>query len=449
MSFNQFEVNGSFLRQVSGLFMGSSISPPVAMAYMEYFEEHKYEKYMPSRLKASVWERFVDDCFVVYEGSDAQFDVFLNKLNRLDDHIKFTCEMSKPGSEYDLGDDVTEAIPFLDLLVTRHLDRHTGMLSNKLAIYRKPCHSSSYIHYLSAQPVFTKRSVIRSIFLRAYRYCDPLFLDKEIDRIYADFSRLGYHRRFIDKARTSAKDGHTHEVRIKNGDALPREPRQRQDYTLVVPFHRRTTGLRRLGHERGIDVVYSCKDSLGSRVAHGSHSHTDSGVYMIPCKQQSCEKVYVGQSQNIPVRMEDHTAAIGGRRSLQRTAVARHRHNDFTLDPDKVVVPYRSSSKSRRLMIETSLITLCNTVHGTKASSNVTDMDTIGPILLGASNIDWKAVSSVQHNLNPSLVPKKHRHLFRTRPPSPTPRGNDLNNSASSPSLILQPRYTLRSQSRC
>ena len=33
LSFNQFEVNGTFLRQVSGLFMGRSISPPVAMAY--------------------------------------------------------------------------------------------------------------------------------------------------------------------------------------------------------------------------------------------------------------------------------------------------------------------------------------------------------------------------------------------------------------------------------
>ena len=38
LSFNQFEVNGKFFRQVSGLFMGSSISPPVAMAYMEYLE---------------------------------------------------------------------------------------------------------------------------------------------------------------------------------------------------------------------------------------------------------------------------------------------------------------------------------------------------------------------------------------------------------------------------
>ena len=105
--------------------------------------------------------------------------------------------------------------------MTRHLDRPTSTLSNRLAIYRKPCHSSSYIHYLSAQPVSVKRSVIRSIFLRAYRYCDPLFLNNEIDRIYADFSRLGYNRRFIDKARRSAKEGHEHEVRFKNGEAHP------------------------------------------------------------------------------------------------------------------------------------------------------------------------------------------------------------------------------------
>ena len=148
---------------------------------MEYFEEYKHEKYMPSKLKASVRERFVDDCFVVYGGSDEQFDIFLNKLNRLDDCIKFTCEMSKPGTEYGLNEDVVEAIPFLDLLVVKYLDRQTDTLSNKLAIYRKPCHSSSYIHFLSAQPVSTKRSVIRSIFLRAYRYCDALFLYKEIE----------------------------------------------------------------------------------------------------------------------------------------------------------------------------------------------------------------------------------------------------------------------------
>ena len=100
LSFNQFQVNDVFLRQVSGLFMGSSISPPIAMAYMEDFEKNKYEKSIPNRLKASVWKRFVDDCFLVYRGSEEDFETFLDLLNNLDSSIKFTCERSTPGTDF-------------------------------------------------------------------------------------------------------------------------------------------------------------------------------------------------------------------------------------------------------------------------------------------------------------------------------------------------------------
>ena len=98
-------------------------------------------------------------------------------------------------------------------------------------------------------------------------------------------------------------------------------------------------------------------------------------------------------------------------------------------------------------MIETSLITLCNTNDGTKASTNMTDMDTIGPILLGASNFDWRAVSKIQRNFNPLLVPKKHRHLFRPHHTPPPTDGSNLNNLLGSPSSPPHPRYNLRSQS--
>ena len=126
--------------------MGSSISPPIAMAYMEDFEKNKYERRIPDRLKASFWKRFVD-CFLIYSGSEEDFDLFLSLLNDLDRCIKFTCERSKPGTEYGLDPNAIEAIPFLDLLVVRYLDGQTNTLFNKLAIYRKPCQSSSYIHF--------------------------------------------------------------------------------------------------------------------------------------------------------------------------------------------------------------------------------------------------------------------------------------------------------------
>ena len=181
-------------------------------------------------------------CCLNYEHSDEDFNLFFEQLNQLDPYIKFTCEKAGPGRDHGLGPEAIEALPFLDLLVVRHLNNQTGALSYELAIYRKPCHSSAQ----STQPLSTKRAVIRSMFLRALRYCSNLFMDKEISKIYSDFTSLGYNKRFIDKAYRSAKQGRTNEIKIKNGE-MEHSPRPRQDFTLIVPFHEKTRGLRRLG----------------------------------------------------------------------------------------------------------------------------------------------------------------------------------------------------------
>ena len=131
--------------------------------------------------------RFVDDCFIVYEHSEEKFQEFMRKLNALDPYINFTCEMSKPGKYVGLSEDVLGALPFLDLMVMRYLDRDTGVTTNKLSIYRKACHSGSYVHILSNVPHSVKLSTVRNMFLRAYRYCDSLFLAAEERKIYEDF----------------------------------------------------------------------------------------------------------------------------------------------------------------------------------------------------------------------------------------------------------------------
>ena len=53
LKYNQFSVNGEFFRQIHGLFMGSSISPPLAMMYLEYFESHLYELNVPNDIIAT------------------------------------------------------------------------------------------------------------------------------------------------------------------------------------------------------------------------------------------------------------------------------------------------------------------------------------------------------------------------------------------------------------
>ena len=221
----------------------SSISPSLAMMYMEYWEKYLYEQLIPDDIKAAVRARYVDDCFIVYEHEESKFNDFMDKLNSLDPYIIFTCEMAKPGTEVNLPEEVVEALPFLDFMVMRYRDQNTGIISNKLAIYRKACHSGTYVHSQSNVATSIKLSTIRNMFLRAYRYCDKLFLAAEERKIYDDFMKLGYSRKFIEKAKRSAKVGRDREVRIREGLEEPKPPRERLRHRLYLPYHRRSNGL--------------------------------------------------------------------------------------------------------------------------------------------------------------------------------------------------------------
>ena len=53
LKYNQFHVEGKFYRQIQELFMGSSISPPLAIMCLEYFETYLYELKMPEDIKIS------------------------------------------------------------------------------------------------------------------------------------------------------------------------------------------------------------------------------------------------------------------------------------------------------------------------------------------------------------------------------------------------------------
>ena len=363
---------------------------------------------MPNNLKATTWERYVDDIFVVYDHSDREFEQFFKLLNGYDPDIKFTCERSRPGVECGYGPEAVEALPFLDCMVIRYLDRSSNTLSNRLSIYRKPSHSGSYIHSLSVQPVSTKKSVIRSLFLRAYRYCDALFLDAELGKIYSDFGRLGYSRRFIDKARISAKKGRCHEIKVRAGTVAPKLPRPRQPFHLVSPYHNHTKRLQQEYVERGIEVTYTSRDSLGSRVTWRKHSPMQSVVYIYTCNDPPCDKVYVGETDYYPRRFDEHSRAIGGQPSLASYATVRHNtpNSGHKMDADNPLIIYRSSSRLYRQTIETSCIENFNMVSHTKANSCVKDMDLIGPIILGASSIDWRLIAVAQPNLRLSAVPK-------------------------------------------
>ena len=132
------------------------------------------------------------------------------------------------------------------------------------------------------------------------------------------------------------------------------------------------------------------------------------GVYVLTCDKDTCQDIYVGQSKNISDRFTQHanakTCSTYGKSYVSATHSKMRGHD---IDPAKGKKPYLSTSLSHRLIIETCLISLCRTVNGNKATSNVRDMDIIAPIVLRASLVDWKALSEAQPSRNIDIVPRK------------------------------------------
>ena len=128
-------------------------------------------------------------------------------------------------------------------------------------------------------------------------------------------------------------------------------------------------------------------------------------------------------------------------------ATARHIHQGLRLDIDSAVVPYRSTSVLRRRIIEACLISLCSTIEDTKASSSTRDMDIIGPIILGASPIDWKLMVASHPTHPPQVVPKACKRFFPiVSPDNQADTIHPPDTSTTSPSdTMTTPRYNTRS----
>ena len=98
-------------------------------------------------------------------------------------------------------------------------------------------------------------------------------------------------------------------------------------------------------------------------------------------------------------------------------ASAKHSNKEgHNLDYDRHLVVYRSNSEDHRLIVETSLISLCRVVEDNKASAAKKDMDTLGPMVLKGAPINWRKLSKVKSTcLNPQVVPRKYRSFFSHR----------------------------------
>ena len=181
LSKNNFDFNNKHYLQVGGTAMGTRVAPSFANLFMAEFEEKHVYTY-PT--KPSLWLRYIDDIFLIWEHGQEALDTFLEYLNSCHETIKFTAEHSHT------------CVNFLDTTV--YIDT-SGSLTTDL--YCKPTDAHNYLAYDSAHPVHIKKGLPYSQLLRVRRICTNIAdFDKNAIMIANHFRRRGYPDSLIEKA---------------------------------------------------------------------------------------------------------------------------------------------------------------------------------------------------------------------------------------------------------
>ena len=128
LSNNYFEADGSLYHQKWGLAMGTPMAVSAATIYMAKLEEPTL-----ATPGLSFYRRFVDDIFLVWEGTYIDLQIFLMKLNSLAPTINLIWNIS------------TKEVVFLDMTIVKEMP----VTSNNLLTrpFQKPLNRYLYIPF--------------------------------------------------------------------------------------------------------------------------------------------------------------------------------------------------------------------------------------------------------------------------------------------------------------
>lgn len=155
---NDFLFDGSYYVQRMGVSMGRKYAPAFADISMAAFEA-AFVYTQP--IQPLLYKRYLDDIFLIWTHSLADFQKFFQSINSAQTHINLKADIQ------------TSSIEFLDVQVfkgPRFL--RSGILDTK--VYFKPTNSLALLHYTSYHPKATFRGIVKSQFIRYTRICNNI-----------------------------------------------------------------------------------------------------------------------------------------------------------------------------------------------------------------------------------------------------------------------------------
>ena len=182
LTLNNFIFNGLHYLQKIGCAMGTICAPTYANIFMGEFEK----KFIYPCIKSfcNFYCRFIDDIFLLWNGTEEELLSFISKLNKCHPTIKFDFKYSK------------EQIDFLDTTVYKN--RQKNKLYTK--IYHKPTDQRNFLHHQSAHPKSLIKSIPYAQAIRVKKICsEQSELNKNLDKLKTDFVKRGYNENFVEE----------------------------------------------------------------------------------------------------------------------------------------------------------------------------------------------------------------------------------------------------------
>ena len=292
---NYFTFDNDFFIQNDGLAMGSPLSGLLADIYLNYFENANIIDNRLYKDKIIFYCRYVDDTFMVFNGTRRQIENLNSHLNSIHQKIKFTSEI-----------EAENQLNFLDLTVTKN----AGQLQFK--IFRKATTTDITIHADSYHPVSQKMAAYNSFVHRLLTI--PLSkndYNEEVDTIKYIAAANGYKSSLIDKLINKHRKKKV--KKLASDDLLLVKKYISADYTNILP-----NIIKNEFKIHQVHVTFHTKNSIQKFLSQKSTvpNKERTGVYKMTCS--SCDMFYLGQTgRPFEECYKEHQG--GSRRDLQKT----------------------------------------------------------------------------------------------------------------------------------
>ena len=325
-----FIFDGKYYQQSDGVSMGSSLGPSMANAFLVYYENQWLDS-CPNNIKPSVFKRYVDDIFVLFQNNThlKEFETYLSSKHP---NIRFTSKSEKDGM-----------LDFLDISLTRCNDKFVT------SIYKKPMASEIYSHFESFIHHKMKYSLVWTMLFRVFSICSNwTVFHKNLDSLKTMFIKNGYPLTFIDSViRRFLLSKYNTGPKIE----IPTVPKK--DIFIVLPYVGKISLQVRSKLNKYFKTFYPClKLKLSFKTTHRVKNFfqfkdripTDLKscvIYKFKCS--TCNSTYYGKTiQHFHHRVSEHLGVsdltgqnIKGKSYFSPTSITTHAIlEDHPLQPD-------------------------------------------------------------------------------------------------------------------